>query len=420
MKMIKRKVINVFRTIFTKVIKFVSFFIPKKKYIIYCFPEWITCLSNHVDIINYTADNVLSFINYLLRNYKGTKLTIYLFYFEFNRIDDYINYVNLLKNDKLQIHFILYDKNNLKSRLTRLFCFLKSKYIFTSNVLEQRFSCKLKKQIYISLNYYATGFKADTLDINYPNNRNISKLPVEYVISTSLLASQMLSIATNVPVEKFRTLGFARNDNIITPRFSKGQLTDMLNLPFKIDKIIIHTPTHRIGHNISTKKDVINYKNSFEDLCTILNKYNAILIIVPHPSEQLIMDAGKNDRIVLYKPNYQYTLYDILPHADALLTDYTTVYYDFLLTDRPVIFNFYDKNFYEKERGFAFDPIENICAGLIVKNVEELFNAIQQTLEGIDVHKQHRKFVTALIHKYIDSKSSERLLDFLNDKLKEK
>jgi CDP-glycerol glycerophosphotransferase (TagB/SpsB family) len=82
------------------------------------------------------------------------------------------------------------------------------------------------------------------------------------------------------------------------------------------------------------------------------------------------------------------------------------------LTDKPVIFNFYDKDIYEKERGFAFDPIEPICAGPIVKNKEELFIAIEQALLGKDEYKLSRSFVTGLIHKYTDDNSSKRILDF--------
>ena len=413
MKIIKkiiRAVINVFSVIFVTVIKGVSLFIPKGKATIFCYPEGITCISNHIDIINYTADNTLSFINFLLRNYKGTKLTIYLLYFDINRINDYLNYVHSLQNDSLRFFFILYNKNSLKNKLKQLVCFMKSKYIFSSNVLEQRFAYKLKRQTYISLNYFATSFKLDKPRKNY-------KWPLEYVISTSLLSSQIISTFSNVPIGNFQTLGFPRNDNIIKPRFSKEQLINMLNVLCNINKIIIHTPTHRMGHNKASKKNVINYIDYFEKLCNILNKYNALLIIASHPSDQLVIDTGRNERIVLYRPNYQYTLYDILGHADVLITDYTTVYYDYLLTNRPVIFNFHDKDFYEKERGFAFEPVENICAGPIVKNKEELFNAIKQTLEGLDEHKHHRKLVTSLIHKYNDCDSSKRVLDFFKTKL---
>jgi CDP-glycerol glycerophosphotransferase (TagB/SpsB family) len=282
---------------------------------------------------------------------------------------------------------------------------MKSKYIFSSNALEQRFPYKLKKQIYISLNYFATSFKLDKPKKSY-------KWPIEYVVSTSLLSSQIISNFSLVPLDNFLTLGFPRNDNILNPRYSREQIIKMLNVSFKIENIILHTPTHRIGHNISTKKNVIYYKDYREELNSILNEHNALLIIVSHPSEQLSLVEGKNDRIALYKPNFQYTLYDLIPHADALITDYTTVYYDFLLTNKPVIFNFYDKEIYEKERGFAFDPIENICAGIIVKNKKDLFSAIQQTLIGFDEYKQHRKFVTSLIHKYVDGNSSERISNF--------
>ena len=400
MKIIKNRL----RTIFMLIIKFVSLFIPKRKTTIFCFPEHITCISNHVDIINYTADNTLSFINYLLRNYKGAKLTVYLFYYERNRHNDYVKYVSSLDNKNMHIIFVFFEKNKLQSNLKRIVYLIKSKYIFTSNFDEERFAYKLKSQIYIALNYYTTSFKTW--------HKHSYKWQSDYVITTSLLSSQIQSAYTQAPLEKFQSLGLSRNDNIVTPRFSRDQLMDLLNLSINPDKMIVHTPTHRMRNKFSTKKDAINYKDSLEELNSILNKHNAFLIVAPHPSERLTINTDKNDRIVLYEPNYQYTLYDIFAHTDIFITDYTSAYFDFLLRDRPVIFNFFDIDLYEKDRGFVFDPVENICAGPIVKNIDELFNAIEHALAGVDEYKEHRKFVTSMIYKHVDSDTSKRIFDF--------
>ncbi|MCS2279479.1 CDP-glycerol glycerophosphotransferase family protein [Bacteroides thetaiotaomicron] len=41
-----------------------------------------------------------------------------------------------------------------------------------------------------------------------------------------------------------------------------------------------------------------------------------------------------------------------------MITDYTSTYFDFLLVNKPVIFNFYDIEEYRRVRGFSFEPIE--------------------------------------------------------------
>lgn len=44
--------------------------------------------------------------------------------------------------------------------------------------------------------------------------------------------------------------------------------------------------------------------------------------------------------------------------SDVLITDYTSAYFDFLLLDKPVVFNFYDFEEYSETRGFSFTPIK--------------------------------------------------------------
>ena len=398
-------------------LKFISFFFYKKTTNILFVPE-SACKSNCLDIINYSADNLLSFLNYLLRNYNGIMLTIHLVCYNKNRILEYEKYVKSFHNKNLQIKYIPYNGEasfkqpikSLKNTYQFYLTFLKCRYIFTSDAL-MRFSYKLKKQTYISLNYF-TPFKLDTPKID----KNTS---IEYVVSTSKLSSQIVSTSAKVPIENFLNLGFSRNDNILTPRFSREKLIDMLEVSYKIDKIITYSPTHRdYERGKSTLRNILGYDGSYEDLENILKKHSAILIIKLHPGHNMdCIEIVDNFRIFIYKPNYQYNLYDIYAHTDLLITDYTSAYFDFLLTDKPVIFNFYDKEIYEKTRGFSYDPVESICAGPIVKKKDDFLISIEEALSGKDEYKNHRNFINTLMNKYSDGDSSKRILNFFKTKL---
>jgi CDP-glycerol glycerophosphotransferase (TagB/SpsB family) len=394
---IKKLVIN-------NITKLISVFFHKKKTVFFCVPNH-GCKNNLVDIINYTADNTLTYLNYMLRHYNGDRLTIYLAVFDKNRILTYEKYIDSFQNDKL--HFIFWAYIDDK-KYRHIIFFMKSYYILTSDIT-MRFSYKIKKQIYISLNYFPTGFKSDFVWL-----LKYLTYPMEYVISTSNVANWYNASIFDIPVKNFRTLGFPRNDNIINPRFSRNDLITMLNLPYKINKIITYTPTHRdYEQKVIEKRHILGYQGNDKKLQEILEKNEAIIIIRLHPKQNKeCIRALDSRRILNDVPNYQYNLYDILAHTDVLLTDYTSTYFDFLLKDKPIIFNFYDKEVYKTIRGFSFDPIETICAGPIVKNKDELFLALEQALSGKDDYKSKRFFVNTLFNKYIDSNSSKRVFDF--------
>lgn len=50
---------------------------------------------------------------------------------------------------------------------------------------------------------------------------------------------------------------------------------------------------------------------------------------------------------LLTVPN-QMDLYEILPHTDLLITDYSSVYFDYLLLDKPIVFTPTDLGEYSK------------------------------------------------------------------------
>ena len=395
------------------ILKFVSLFYYKKATNILFYPE-SACRLNCLDIINYSADNLLSFLNYLLKNYNNKYLTIYLLFYDNNRISFYKEYIDSFKNKHLSIKYIFLEKALSRKRPVEYLIkkykyyhiFFKCRYIFSSDVL-MRFPYKLKKQTYISLNYF-TPFKLDTPNVDM-------RTSIEVVFSTSKLSSQIVSTSAKVPIENFKVLGFPRNDNILNPRFSRDELINMLKAPYKVSKIITYSPTHRDYERGSLiQRNILGYTGSYEKLENILDKHSAILIIKLHPGHNVnCLEMPDYSRIFLYKPNYKYNLYDVFAYTDLLITDYTSAYFDFLLKNKPVIFNFYDQEKYEETRGFSYDPVEAVCAGTIVKNKDDFFLAIEEALSGKDEYINHRKYINSLMNKYTDGNSSERILNLL-------
>ena len=77
--------------------------------------------------------------------------------------------------------------------------------------------------------------------------------------------------------------------------------------------------------------------------------------------------------------------------SDILITDYTSAYIDYLLLDKPVVFNFYDLDIYQKTRGLSFYPYSRICAGEVFTDEESFYPAIREALSNPDKFKQARQ-----------------------------
>ena len=76
----------------------------------------------------------------------------------------------------------------------------------------------------------------------------------------------------------------------------------------------------------------------------------------------------------LYQLNID--LYEILGNTDFLITDYSSIYFDYLNIDKPIIFITNYLRQYEKKRGLLMGPYEEIVPGLCVKTQQELIKAL--------------------------------------------
>ena len=82
---------------------------------------------------------------------------------------------------------------------------------------------------------------------------------------------------------------------------------------------------------------------------------------------------------------------------DILVTDYSSIYIDFLLLQKPLIFLPYDKEEYLNKRGFNFD-YDKVTPGHKPTNMKDLMIFIQQIFNGVDEFKNDRN----IINKYFN------------------
>jgi len=146
----------------------------------------------------------------------------------------------------------------------------------------------------------------------------------------------------------------------------------------KFDWVLTWLPTHRRQSNTDFNDLLEKYgfdDNKFEEF---LEKNNAIFIIKTH----LLEDCGDRFkgrfRFLLYKYTDPYPL---LKHTSILLTDYSSVYFDFLVTGRPIIFTPFDFKEYSENVGFYYDYNE-FTPGPKAKNWNEVIECSDELMRN--------------------------------------
>ncbi|WP_051591207.1 CDP-glycerol glycerophosphotransferase family protein [Bacillus sp. UNC438CL73TsuS30] len=198
----------------------------------------------------------------------------------------------------------------------------------------------------------------------------------DYLISPS-------PYATNAFKSAFRyegnilEIGYPRNDIFYREerKVLAGKIRNSLKLP-ENKKVILYAPTFRDNQTNGTNQFTFDIPFDFELMKEKLgNEYVLLLrmhvviknkVTIPEEYKDFVFDVSKY-------PDIQ-ELYLI---TDVLITDYSSVMFDFVNLKRPILFYTYDLEFYRDQlRGFYMD-LEEEAPGPLIKTNEELINALQ-------------------------------------------
>ena len=295
-------------------------------------------------------------------------------------------------------------------------------------------------QAMIYCNRCGTKFKRNQLSIylahgsqlkNAEGVYNMKKSQVDYVNLTSKFFLEVSTRYYNHPAEKFIFMGYPRCDYFYT----KSRREDISQITS--GKYIIWLPTFRLNKNKRSRDDApgSSYGNIgvplFYDIES-LREFNTFLMdkdihIIYKPHFVQLTDTLKREKMTNFHiigdddilgRNLQ--LYEVIAQSEALITDYSSVFWDYLLLDRPIAITTDDMKLYDKGKGFAYDmmSIYNETAE-IVHEADELRDFVVRLLDGIDTHHEGRIKWRDISNLHQDGKSAERVAEFITEKLGE-
>ena len=149
-----------------------------------------------------------------------------------------------------------------------------------------------------------------------------------------------------------------------------------------------------------------------------------LIVLKPHFAQDVgYIKAEEYSNIKIINDDFlkehQIRSYQMLRLSDALLTDYSSVYYDYLLRDKPIGLVWEDYDEYKQNQGFAMNPDVIYSGGEKIFNVEDFCAFICRIANGEDVLCAERDKIKHLTNVYTDANSSERVAKFILEKITE-
>lgn len=190
-------------------------------------------------------------------------------------------------------------------------------------------------------------------------------------------------------------------------------------------KLITWAPTFRksstLGYQDSSLKSAIPIfeKQDLSELNKKLRQLNIKIVVKLHPLQDL--SEYKNfefeNLILLSHQDFckqNMNLYKLLRQSDALITDYSSVYFDYLLLDRPIAFTADDEEEYGTNRGYAMNNPEDYKPGPILKTKADFYLFLEDFSSNIDIYKEKREKVKLLSNEFCDGNNCKRALTLSN------
>ena len=294
--------------------------------------------------------------------------------------NDYKIYLGVEKNRtaefKSKLEFYNITKVNLVQNKTKKYMKLlaTAKYLFTDTSFTTNF-VKKEGQVYLNT-WHGTPLKA--MGRSTKNDfENIANLQKNFVVSDYLLYPSQYMIdhmledymIDNIAKNKILLCGYPRN-SVFLDEQRRNEVRKQLNLDNK--EIIVYMPTWRgtLGQK-DTEEYISTLKQYLSQLSSKL-KENQLLYVNVHPYIKDHINYNEYENILAFPK--QYETYDFVNICDTLITDYSSVFFDFALTRKKIILFTYDEQRYLSERGLYLS-LDSLPFPRVY-NVDDLVNEI--------------------------------------------
>ncbi|CAG7913339.1 Teichoic acid poly(glycerol phosphate) polymerase [Mammaliicoccus sciuri] len=257
-----------------------------------------------------------------------------------------------------------------------------------------------------------------TTTANYKKNFYAETSRWDYLVSPNRYSTNIFKTAFWMDEERTWEIGYPRNDVLVNRSNDQeyiNQIKKDLNLP-EDKKVIMYAPTWRDDEFVKKGQYLFDLKINLENLQKELGE-NYVILLRMHYLIANALDLNGYEDFAIDVSNYS-DISELYLISDALITDYSSVMFDFGILKRPQYFFAYDIEKYDKGlRGFYMDYMNDLPGEIITDEFK-----LAEELKNIDEHKEkYKDKIEKFYEKFCSlekGQSSKFIGDFINEKTK--
>lgn len=240
-----------------------------------------------------------------------------------------------------------------------------------------------------------------------------------YLLCTSEAYRDIMKKSFNAKDEQIVISGQPRTDEMLSDIPAEDEMTakaELIGYSSRFSKMILWLPTYR--EESGSELDIIS-DEKLSELDKMFEENDWAMLVKLHPLSKFdFTKCNKYEHINFINDDTLKSayigFYSLLGMSSCLITDYSSVYYDYLLLDRPIGFVISDMAEYSQSRGFVFsDPLSKM-PGELIRTEDELVKFIRKTMEGKDDLKRWRRNISEEFNRYCDNKNCQRVVSFIH------
>lgn len=251
---------------------------------------------------------------------------------------------------------------------------------------------------------------ADSLETD-ENLRRIPKLndKTSYYLVSSKLEATLISYCFLLNPRKFCSLGHPRND-VLLKNDHVPILRSLVDGDVTYDKVVLYCPTFRHGKSV----ELFPFQDfDKERLNQFLRDNKMLLLMRTHAFSLDDEKLSGNTNLIHFGYDTCEDIYEILPEIDCIITDYSSIFIDYLLVDKPMIFVPYDLEEFKETRGLVFDDYDFWTPGYKVASFADFLQAMSEVVIGADPFQESRRKICSLFHYNQTANSCEHIFNYI-------
>ena len=287
---------------------------------------------------------------------------------------------------------------------------LKARVWITNSTIERGLSFKGKHTLYINT-WHGTPIKkmGSDIDISSKTFRTKGENRVDVFTTQGDFEAEIFARVFCMKPEVVKVIGLPRND--VYSNYTKQHadyIREKLNIPSG-KKVMLYAPTFREYEKGQNMKRVLHIPINIEKWRKILGE-SYVLLFRAHYEVAKSMEIHDDDfvRDVSAYPQLE----DLMIVSDMLISDYSSMFFDYAIMHKPMLCFCYDYDKYAKERGMYFDIRDYLPNA---DNEDDLIKLIQNT----DTTKENaatKRFQEHFVTEY--GSAAKKSLDIIYDKIR--